>query len=410
MINLLKKCWKNKITAVFVILTLIMAPITVFYPTDKSSKAIVTSIGIDYVENVYELSVLSVVPKSSAQSLSNVELTSAKGGTIAETLIKISYILGKKIGLAHCETILMSNEVMQTDILNVLNYFSGSNNLTYNALLVNVDGSSKEALESSIGGESTLDINLNQLLSYNGLKTFASKANIENFFKSYYSESQVFYVPIISVKEMESNTSSSSGSSSESGSGSSSSSSTPKKKIDFDGSVALIKNGIKIKKFSQSESDFMNLITPYANVNLLTANNVTNEFVSNAKIDVDIITKLVTTEYSFENDKPTVTYGINLIVKLDETSENNYSYLNAYRGDDQITNEVVDKLIETINEKKDSLLIAIVENNADILNIERHLSRYHPKLWTNYLSTLNSAQSFLNDIMVNLNITIRGKV
>ena len=100
----LKHLLSNKTFYIFLVLTLFMFPDALFQQGDKARTAIVTTVGIDKVENEgYEVSVLTVIPKGASQLNANLALFSAKGKSIVNSLDTIGDSLGKNIGLSHCE-------------------------------------------------------------------------------------------------------------------------------------------------------------------------------------------------------------------------------------------------------------------------------------------------------------------
>ena len=145
--NLLKKMWVNKTLTLFLIFFIITFPTAIYQKSEFEKRAILTSIGIDKIDGKYEFSGLVVVEEAPMKISSNVKLVSSEGENISEAVYKLSITLGKEIGLAHCDSIVVGEGLDDENLADILDYFIRTSNLTKNTNLISCPGSAKELLQ-----------------------------------------------------------------------------------------------------------------------------------------------------------------------------------------------------------------------------------------------------------------------
>ena len=79
---------------------------------DFDLEKILSSVGIDKVEDNYNLTLLSVIPKGSNDISANLEIFKCSGKTISEALDNATSNTGRKVGLAHCDSLIISLDAL----------------------------------------------------------------------------------------------------------------------------------------------------------------------------------------------------------------------------------------------------------------------------------------------------------
>ena len=192
---------KNKYFFIFAILILLMLPSTLYMNSDKDDTLIVTTIGIDKSENGYDLTTLAVIPKGSNDINSNLEVFEASGDTISQAFDTISLNTGKKIGLAHCDCIVLSIDIMKDNLTKIMDFFIRTSNITTNATLVATDSEAKELIEATKSSNNLLDLSLKNIVTNQEKSSMLDDITLERFFRTHYMKSSTFFLPILSVNK-----------------------------------------------------------------------------------------------------------------------------------------------------------------------------------------------------------------
>ncbi|MGN0961234.1 MAG: hypothetical protein ACI4PF_03440, partial [Christensenellales bacterium] len=255
MLNLLGKIWKNKIFVVFAILTLITFPSALYMQSDKDTTIVTSAVGIDLKEDEgeYEVTILAVIPKGSNDVNSNLEVFSSTGKSISEALESISLSIGRKIGLAHCDSIIFNEKLMETNLTLILDYFIRTANLSTNPTLVATPDSAKDLLNAVKSSNNLLDLSLKNIIDNQEDRTLLTNVTIDRFYRAYLSKNSTFAIPLLTTESSQDGGDGGSGSEGNlpedsSGGSSGGSSGDKSKKIKNDNEIAIIKDGKLVGK------------------------------------------------------------------------------------------------------------------------------------------------------------------
>lgn len=451
----LKKVFRFKTFYVILFLILIMLPTTLYMPSQAQSRAIVTAIGIDKTQdNLYEVTLAVITPKSGGQVGGGSMVESGTGQTVAMAMHLLSINLGKKLGLQHCDSIILSDDVLKEDLTNVLDYFIRTNNLTADANLINCPKSAKELITQGASSEASSVANINDIIQYNNEYLYSTNVTIYEFYNRYFSEAGSIYMPIIELegqknildsfdtKEQENNsvsanstsgtssgeTSSNSSSSDSSSSNSSSSNSdgstsisnsntsgsgadaTNSSKLTSNGKCAVIKKGKKIREISENERIALNMLSKNSDKGIIGTENFTEGPLKNATVIMQFVNKEFSSKGYFENGKPKIEFDVDIIVKLDEiimdkVEDSSITGLSSF-----MTPKLKEALIENINKCVNELIENMRRDKTDILFIYDTLNRFHHKELVKFMDTLEDKNDYLNYVDFITNIKIRGKI
>lgn len=208
-----------------VILFIIIAPSTVGTPSQIQQKSIVVGIGLDKHEEGLELSTQVLIPEPGGNYSQKQMILQASGKNFSNAVSNLEQQIGKKLGFAHCHIIILSDEILQENLANTLDYLMRSNILGNNTTMVHTNGKAQELLQAS-SQINNGDINNLETISYFNYIYYISPAiSLTTFYNDYLSPSKTSLMSTINVKKQDSGSQGSeSGNSQGSSSGSSSSS------------------------------------------------------------------------------------------------------------------------------------------------------------------------------------------
>jgi hypothetical protein len=270
------------------------------------------------------------------------------------------------------------------------------------------------------------------ILNYNSDNIFTNNMNLEKFYAEYFDESSVSYLPIVNAKEnknqeggqsggQESKTSNDSGSntssensnsgndrsfSEESNTTSSGSQGPAKSELDYTGKIAVFQNGSMVKTLEKGDGQIFKLLSKNTNDNIISIENVTTQFATDADYNIRIRDKDISYSYNFVNGYPVVQFDINIGVKIIEIIADNYSLdsmsvMNA-RIDEPLRNAIVAKLqtmlSDAINYAKD--------NDIDMFHLRKNFHRLCTLEWQDYVLNIDADDTFMQDILFLLNVNI----
>ncbi len=463
MINLLKKFSQNKILYIFTLLLLVLTPTVLNFYAEADTLAIATAIGVDMSESQYEVSISMIVPKGSGEVSSNLEMVSAKGTSINDALSLLSFKLGKKVGLAHCEVVIISEKLFNGDVLKYLDYFVRTNNLTTNSLLITTNGDAKDIVGAIVHSKDPYAENLKKIIEYNDKFLFTLNMNIENFYKTYFSKQSVAFVSVVNAvekgkegessgqqsqqgeeggaamgssagdinlssanaqtpnssesveiegasSESEDDSSSSSSQQDSQGSSSGQSSEEKVKNLNNEGKVAVIKNGIKIRELTKEESFVFSLLDSEVRTVIFSVENIDIREFKNAKIVFEVFEKTTKKQWFFNNGIPVVKFTVNLDVKVDEIIADFYTEM----GLNEISTFFNDTVRQQMTNKVRQDFAIAVENSksyqTDNFNVYDLFNKLYNNQWKKYLNTLEDENDYLYGVIFELDVVLENKL
>lgn len=426
--ELLKKVLKNKTLAIFLIFFAITFPTAIYQKAEFEKRAILTSIGIDKTGDTYEFSGLMVVEENPMKISSNVKLVSSTGVNIAEAVYKLSLSLGKEIGLAHCDSVVVGEGLKDENIIEVLDYFIRSNNLIKNTNLIATPGTAKELLQVNTENSDENGITFAKLVGTGSESLAVVEMNIEEFYSRYFSKSKMAWVTIIGLEEGgdESSSgsqggsnqggSSGSGSSEQSGGGESgggesggSEQSQGSKKIKCDGSFVLYKKGKQTLTLQGDEANVLNILNPYTQKGHITIEEKVDD--ENTKnLGISIVKKHTDAKYKFENGMPVVDITSKLYVQLLELETSNTTLKSIDATRTHISDEVKNAIVKKMQTYLSSAYSKAKENQVDMFSACDRLYKFKTSDYKKYVSEYENENCFLENLQVNLNVKIEAKL
>jgi len=421
--NLFKKMWVNKTLTLFLIFFIITFPTAIYQKSEFEKRAILTSIGIDKTDGKYEFSGLVVIEEDPMKISSNVKLVSSEGENISEAVYKLSITLGKEIGLAHCDSIVVGEGLNDENLADILDYFIRTSNLTKNTNLISCPGSAKELLQVNTENKDENGITFAKLVSTGSDYLAIVEMNIEDFYARYFTKSPVAWMTRVMVEEEQPDSGSQSsqgsggqsGDSSQGGSSQQSSSGgdqsqTPKKKIKCDGSFAMYKKGKKAFTLEGDEANVINLLNPYTQKGFLTIDNVYDEGEFKESMGLHVVKKDTGLKYYFDKGVATLDINFKMYVELVElhTAAPSLKTIDVTRTHigDNVKKAITDKMTENLNK----VIEKTKEKKVDILAINDRLYKFQNKNYIKFVSPEERENNYIENVKVNLRVDVQPKL
>lgn len=384
-----------------------MFPQTIYMQSDNNTKLVVTTIGIDKSDedDGYSLTALAVIPKVSTDVNANLELFEGKGKTISEALNNISLNTGKQIGLAHCDCIILSLDVLKENIACVLDYFIRTSNLTTNATILSTDQEAKKLVEASKSSNNFLDLTLKDIVTYEEQTTLLENTTIERFYRSYFGKSSTFFLPIIEVEQDdkggESGGSQGSGDSESSGGSSQDSSGKIQNKTD----IAVLTQGKYVRKLTDDEKFIYSLLSKSSEYQNIEIENINDEYVNDSLEIYQQVAKLSLPIYKFVDGKPIVSYDVWINIMMEEiNSANNFAFASIDSLQNFLSNTAESEILKVIDKKRISTIETMHTEKNDILNLYKKFNAYKHREWKEYLNTLDNQEDYLTQVDIQINM------
>ena len=183
--RLWSKFTKSTIFFTLLILIILMLPGAIYKTAESERRAITVMLGLDLVEDNpmderVELTLLFLTPQSSNNLNKNYTSITTHGSNITDCLTSLQIKIGKKVGLSHCQVLIISENIAKSNVLEYLDSFTRTNDLTTNALLI-CSESPKDLIEAQISESQSLSLDLMNILNYNSDNIFTNNMNLEKF-------------------------------------------------------------------------------------------------------------------------------------------------------------------------------------------------------------------------------------
>lgn len=427
-----KKFFQNKFLYLGIALMLMLYPSVSDRPAESELKTVVTAVGLDLVEEGLEITLNIVVPKTATDVNANIIAVSEKGETVDEAMNKISYALGRWVGLAHCESVIFNSALFEQDVTKYLDFFIRTNNLTTNSLLFMCTDTAKTTLNLMTQSTQPYAQVIKNLIEFDDNMHLPIKMNIQNFYKAYYSPQAVAVVGVIDTKETQTSSSSSSSTSSNAGSpaggdqnlnssnlstttgsstGSSTGGSTGQGKMLYNqNNMVLIKNGKLALELSDLQKQTLNLFSNQVIPNVFIIHDVTIAELSDATVTMEVYTKNISFQSFFNNRVPVFNINAVLNLKFDEANAEQYNEQSLDEMTSFLYEPVKDKIFQTIRQNLSDLIQSTLEQNIDVFAVYDHFYKNQNKAWKQYLSSLSDPEEYLNGVLYNFNLKLYNKL
>lgn len=423
----IKTLMKNPMLIVFVIILIFFTPQAIYSPGQNRERGVVIAIGIDRQAEEFEISLLTFIPtvQQSYKEMSSV--ISGKGNSIAKALYNAQIAMGRKIGLSHAKTTIVNEELLQDDVAEYIDFLSRVASLPENTVFVCTDNTAKEILQSSFTLESTVGLQLEQVIGFNAENLYVTDTSLEAFYKGYYGRQKASIIGFLSTASSEDEEMTTTGTSEQSssnqidnggeqgqnnGSQQSKTSSTSgeqsqgQTQILNKGEAVLLKEGKLAEKLTVDQLNGINLLNIKSVNQIVTIDGVElNGYMH--RLSYRIKNKRLNTVTTFENGSPI--YSAHLILGLELVEvEGEHEHLKINTEFSKITPQIREKLDSVLKSQFTEALKVLRDNKTDVIGISDKFYKSHRKEYNKFIKKIGEEDNFINFVNFKINLSLQA--
>lgn len=413
----IKKMYKNPMLFVLIVILIFYTPLAIYSPGESRNRGVVTAVGIDKIDDEYEVSLLTFIPTVNQSFEEQKSVISGKGNSVAQAVYRAQVAMGRKIGLFHAKTTIVNEELLNEDVALHLDYLSRVASLPENTVFVATNKTAKEVLMLSQISKNNTGLKLEQIVGFNAENLYVTDTSLEAFYEGYYSEVRSSIIGYLCVEDESSTQSKASVQKAsvfeDMGSGMScqnaqqmgeNSSQKPKENLVNCGKSILIKNGKKAEVIDVDMLNAINLLNPKSKNQIIRIKDVEKEG-KKVNLNFKVLDKKIVKSSKFENGYPVFVAKVNLGVNLVEVEgvEENLKLNTDFSGIDK---EVAEKLDIEIKRQYADAITLLKKHNADVIEINRQFFTSNRKEYLNFIYFNGGAENFLNFVTFKLIVSV----
>ncbi len=421
-------------------------PHAIVAPPESVDNSIITAVGIDKVDDQFEVSLLTFLSYPNQTYSESYEVFSSTGDTLSDALTKAGLQIGKTISLFHVHTTIVSEHILEEDIVPALDFMVRVASLPQSSVLVATNVDCKSFLEFICELDTQTEINLEELSFYNANYVYWNDTTISAFLKGYYSptrSSMMSYFPLakgdidgIPIEDPNASQGSGggddqgllggalgggstggqpggqeggqSGGQSESGSsGGESQGGGDQNKIELinDGSELIVKDGKKATTIDRDTLRGLNWFNSKTIGAVLSLENLSDDNFTNANLTYRVQRKQIREYVDYDNGYPVFTANLRLFVSLTEVNSSKEDMTKKHEPS-YISEEVRQKMEELVKKQISDSLDVLIENKTDILEIYEKFYRFKRSETKKFMNMLDDPDEFLSHVTFKFYVTI----
>lgn len=415
--KILNKLLKNPILIIFLLILVFYMPAAIYSPGESRNRGVVTAIGIDKIDDQYEVSLLTFIPTVNQSFEEQKSVISAKGSSVAEAVYRAEIAMGRKIGLFHAKTTVVNEELLKEDVAKHLDYLSRVASLPENSVFVGTNKTAKELLKISQKSKNIVGLKLEQLVGFNAENIYVTDTSLEAFYDGYYNDTKSAIIGYLCIED--SNTSFASvekasmsddmGSSQSSGNAQNSAQQEKgqsKENLVNCGKSILLKNGKMAEILSADMLNAINILNTKSKNQIIKIKDVMQDG-ERVNVSYRIKEKKVITTTKFENGYPVFLGRVVLNVELVEI-EGVTTQTKVNTDLMEFTDEVKEKIDIEVKRQFSEAISLLKRNNADIIGINKKFFLDNRKAYSNFIAQNGGVENFIKNVNFQLNITAQS--
>lgn len=375
-----------------------------------NNRILITGLGIDKIENEYEITAQVVIPKGGSDASgepATLEAVSAKGISLIEGLRKVSYKIGKIAGLSHLSYIVLGESMFEENILPDLDYFLREAQIPNSVMLVFSSTSAQEEITNLDDMEITTSLGLQKIYLYKEESLNSNMKTLAEFVQNAKTPSKIGVMPELKITK-ERNTSSDSGNSS----GNNEAEKQGGGRIIYYTPFAYFKNGNYVGTISDEKDIVAYLLTQAGGdrFDMVIEDVCDDSIYKEANVGIRILDKKVKTSVKFIDNKPLLCIDIVLDkVKLMEVNDKGSGYQGAFTTLKPYKNMALEnKIKDQISESIVTVFQQMKNHNIDIYNLANNAKKFNNGNWNYYLKSLPNIEDYLQNVQIVVNVEIKS--
>lgn len=402
----MKYLWQNKVLIILLVIFVFLGPVAISKPSQSQSDIIVTAVGVDKVENEFEVSIQYLVPTPESQFKQVLKVVTMKDKTFSLAIDKVILFLGRHLGFTHCKLIVFSDSLKDENLTNIFDYVTRTKTNTYNINIINTNATAKDFLLATINLEGNSFLMQQSNKDIKDIQLYGSVLTMGDFYEQYLSKSGCSIVSVAELVKKEDIEGKKSSDGGETGSiGSESEGSEDKIPVN-NGKTLILKNG---KIYYSMEKDATNSFTFFDNEShngILEIEGVNDDYYENTDVMVEISRKKLKTKVFFEEGKPVYVANLKADIRIMEINKDNIDKEELYSQGVVITEELKNRIIDKIKTDMEKAVQISKENDFDIINVYSDFYKYKTKEFKEYLNTLSENEHYIDNVEFRINVEI----
>lgn len=411
---MINKLLRYKVIIVIGLLLVIFLPGVLVGDLDSKTDAIIVSVGIDKAEEKYEVTLQYLLPTQSGQFNKKLDVLSSKSGEISSAISDLSLKLGKNIGLSHCRSIVISDEIAKEDTVKTYDYFSRFKLNTNHISLIYTPKSAKEFLKTSTDSQNALLIDIGDSVDLSSVKLRGMQTFLNDFYIGYFSPSGCSHMGYIDVKEDEEKQESSGGGQGgggqESGGGEGDEKSGGTKKISNEGKAVVFKKGKKVMVLEKEDVEAFGWFLKDITNETITIKNVLGDQYKNAAVGVQIIDNKAKAKVYFKEGSPVYDLKIRVTVRVSEVEQDDYGLENFDLLKENVNKVLNAAVIRKIEEDFNRAIALSLQHNVDIIDAYNNFYKYRTHQFKKFIDRLPNPDEYMQHITFKVNVDVRGGI
>ena len=398
-----------KLMILFFILVLILSPKSVTNRPEIETKLLLTSIGLDKVEDQYRVSATAVMPQES-QNGSTMRLNvGVEADSVSAAFEKLSLKMGKKLELGLCGLIVIGDTFGDESILPHLNYLMASGKIIPGAYLVLSPGkSAKETIEMSNMLSEASSNGLSKLIEHNALDANMPSITLLKFLSETGSVTKSSYIPCIEIGKKDSGSDQEKPSDGGSDEGQSSGSGEDKKgetEIKSLSKIAFYRDGRQIKFLDDEQTRGFTWSNKTSTQGLVSLENLKVQDIDVGQIFCQLRSKKFKIKTGIDNGVPQTKMSVEVLLELEDRYK--LSDLFKYYGisEEEINQNIKNQFAVKIENELVSVINVMKECDCDAMGLTTNLYKFHYNDYNNY----PDKENILSAMQVDYDIKVKFK-
>ena len=370
---------------------------------DVEKTSIITAIAIDKEGEDYSVTAQIAVPEATDANTENTKTQiTGTGSTIGRAIKNLGNYTGWFPKLTFCNLILLGEEMANTNVIEVLDYFAKTLRVQDSAQVALTQGKAKELLAKATPLDNISAFALQKImLKKTGFDKDVASTDIKTFCVGHYSRSASSFMPVIKAIPVEDKGSSTQGGGGQGQTGQNSKSSTQQEKYTFDArTTALFKDGVKVGELpSQLTLTYNAIFTRFNGTALSVEDVIINGQKANCLLSVQRARSRV--KLRADQNNLVLTIKLNLYCKISDVNAQGTDFSLAQNS--PIPDNVKEKVQNTITQNVNDLLETSRQTGCDLLRIKEKLYRFNYKQYSRY------KDNYLSMVELKPQVTIIGQ-
>lgn len=410
---------------------LVFVPQSFSYQAKLNMRVIVTGMGIDKVEDGYEITAQVVMPTPGSESgggNATLGFISEIGVNVSDGVQKIAYKIGKTAGFSHMSFLIVGQNMLEDNLAESLDYFVRDPELNTSVMMLISPTTAKDMLSKTETLELSAGVGLQKVFIYKQSSFNGVMMPIEEFVNNAFGLSKSSAVGGILIteegeEELGKSTSETlsgsesggqsgqgnNGSSSGGGGGSKSTGSSQDGRIKYYNDVYYFKRGKFIGKFEKEEELLGFFLTDnVSNNGEFTVKNVNGGVLKNATVGIQFREEKTRKKINFKEGKPVYELQITFKdVRIVELLNDGALTEKIYRDPDE---EMVSAIKKAIEKEVERDIMQTFEkaktDDVDIFKIADKCYQFKPKQWKKFYE--EHGEAYLDHVEVKVKTTIKN--